>query len=85
MDEKLAQASQALTAGRADEAIELLNELHEQCHTEAWLHIRTHWVLARAHRQAGHYRRAAFEVIAMPFAGPASLLHKHLGIARKNL
>ena len=83
--DKLKKAREALRAGQPSTAIRLLDELHAEAHTDALLHIRTHWLLATAHRQARHYRRAAFELAAMPFAGPASLLHKHLGVARKNL
>lgn len=83
--ERLAQAQWEMKAGKPDAAIALLDTLHVECHAEPTLHIKTHWALLRAHRQAGHYRRAAFELVAMPFAGPASLLHKHLGIARKNI
>lgn len=81
----LAQAKREIAAGRPLAAIQILDQLHVDSHAEAGLHIRTHLVLALAHRQAGNYRRAAFELLATPFAGPASLLHKHFGIARKHL
>lgn len=85
MQDKLEQARHEMKAGKPKTAVEILDELHVECHKEAVLHIKTHWALAKAHRQAGNYRRAAFELIAMPFAGPASLMHKHFGIARRNL
>lgn len=83
--DKYQQAREAMRAGQPNAAIELLDELHADAHAEMLLHLKTHWALANAHRQAGHYRRAAFELAAMPFAGPASLAHKYFGISRKDL
>ncbi|MGB1581313.1 MAG: DUF3703 domain-containing protein [Nevskiales bacterium] len=83
--DRLKQARDKLRAGQVQAAIDLLDDLHVQAHETALLHMRTHWALASAHRQAGHYRRAAFELAAIPFAGPASLLHRYFGVARKNL
>ncbi len=85
LDAQLQQAKQAIANGHSQTAIDMLNQLHIDSHAEAIIHIKTHWALARAHGQAGNYRRAAFELVAIPFAGPASLVHKHFGIARKNL
>lgn len=83
LTEKLHAAHQQLHDGHIREAIDALNALHVESHTEAGVHIRTHIALARAHRSLGNYRRAAFELVAIPFAGPASLVHKYLGLSRK--
>jgi hypothetical protein len=32
-----------------------------------------------------HYRRAAWEVFALIFAAPTSLVQKYLGLVRKNI
>ncbi len=85
LSKKLKTAQNTLAAGQVQQAIDQLNALHVECHTEALIHMRTHTTLANAHRQNGNYRRAGFELLAIPFAGPASLAHKHFGVARKNL
>lgn len=83
MQEKLNTGRALLRSGDREAAIALLNELHVECHAEALTHMRTHVALARAHAQAGHYRRATFELASIPFAGPASLVHKYMGLSRK--
>lgn len=83
LTDKLHAAHAQLRNGENDAAIEALNSLHVESHAAAVVHIRTHVALARAHRRLGNYRRAAFELAAIPFAGPASLAHKYLGISRK--
>ncbi len=83
LSQKLHDAQNILNAGDTHQAIALLDDLHVECHAEAVMHMRTHVALANAHFRDGNYRRAAFELLALPFAGPASLAHKYLGVSRK--
>ena len=83
LQQQYSAARDLLLSNQTEQAIETLDALHVACHTEALMHMKTHLLLSRAHLKNGNPGRAAFELGAIPFAGPASLVHKYLGVSRK--
>ncbi len=78
----LQSQSQAVTDGELDRAHELLDQLHRRWHDTASVHLRVHWRWMALYRSEGRYSRAAFELLALIFAAPASWVQRYLGLAR---
>jgi hypothetical protein len=72
-------------AGRSPEALVLLGQLHREWHDSPLEHVFVHWWLMRIAWHCQCYRRAAWEMFALVFAAPVSLVQRYLGLARKNI
>ena len=73
----------ARLAGDCEQAIRLLDVIHRECHDRPLMHVRVHWAWALAYGCLGRYGRSAWELFAMVFAAPVSLVQRYLGLSRK--
>lgn len=71
--------------GKHKEALALLEQLHREWHDRPREHVLIHGWQARIAWREQHYRRAAWEIFALIFAAPTSLVQKYLGVVRKNI
>ncbi len=63
-------------------ALRLLDEMHHRWHDQARLHVRIHWQAARTRAAQGRLGKAAWELVALCFAAPASWVQRYTGLAR---
>ena len=71
--------------GKYTEALVLLEQLHRDWHDSPREHVLIHWWQAKIAWRCQRYRRAAWEMFALIFAAPTSLVQKYFGLVRKNL
>jgi hypothetical protein len=67
------------------EALALLADMHRVWHDRPEEHVLIHWWQARIAWCCRRYRRAAWEIFALVFAAPTSLVQKYFGLVRKNI
>lgn len=72
-------------AGDDKAALALLEQLHHEWHDSPREHVLIHWWQARIAWRCQRYRRAAWEMFALIFAAPTSLVQKYFGLVRKNI
>lgn len=73
----------ARLAGDCGQAIRLLDDIHRAYHDHPLIHVRVHWAWALAYGCLGRYGRSAWELFAMLFAAPVSLVQRYLRLSRK--
>ncbi|HNI36876.1 MAG TPA: hypothetical protein PKZ68_01140 [Pseudomonadales bacterium] len=74
-----------VAGGKSQEALALLSDMHRAWHDRPREHVLIHAWQVRIAWKTRHYRRAAWEVFALIFAAPTSLVQKYLGLVRKNI
>jgi hypothetical protein len=79
------QQKLARTTGHCDEAIQILDDIHRRWHDHPLIHVKVHWSWALAYGCLGRYGRSAWELFAMLFAAPTSLVQRWFGVARRNI
>lgn len=77
--------NEARQVGNHVEAMHLLDDIHKVWHDHPLIHLRVHWYWALIYREQRRYAHYAWQLVAMVFAPPVSLLQRWFGVARKNL